>query len=124
MANYIIEREQWENLIGLLVERDAIAGEENAKDSYSGRGMYVGSVPEHCIGFTFDSPGQLLAIGACLPEAYDNGDTGDANPEWITRAARMDTLGQRSIVYFPGWQVESTEDEDDTDSDDTDHDGE
>ncbi len=53
-----LEREQWDNLVSLLIERGAIGIQRNSREDYVGRGMDTGGRRTGCIGFTFADPGQ------------------------------------------------------------------
>lgn len=61
--------------------------EERFTDSYSGRGMYGRT----CVGITTDEPEDLIA------------DAG-------IKGARTDSMGKRTIVYWPALSVEQAAD--------------
>ena len=97
----------WEDLVNLLVDREVIASEDDARTGYTGRGER-----DHGIGFTIDFPAGALQLGAALAEAFN---TIDALVEMAAdgygvhdflRDARTDNMGRDTIVYFPGHKAQ------------------
>jgi len=76
---------------------------------YSGRGMYGAN----CLGFTTDDPNGLsFRLGQICAERDGYSD----DPDWPTVAhflgrATTDNMGRSTIIYWPGLQVEGTDDE-------------
>jgi hypothetical protein len=98
--------------------------EEAIREDYSGRGMYG----DRCLGFTLDSATQIATLSAelCRQAMYEAASAepatsvtaqevtvaieSDANTGIdivvnLFDAAREDSMGRGSIVYFPGWTL-------------------
>jgi hypothetical protein len=71
---------------------------------YSGRGMYGSS----CIGFvTSDPMGLAMALTVVLIELQSQ-DIADV-PDWSDLTVRTDSMGLSTILYFPNWHFDGTE---------------
>ena len=71
---------------------------------YSGRGMYG----KECIGFVTDQPMMLaMALTAILIDLRSQDIEGV--PEWSDLTVRTDNMGMSSIIYFPNWRFDGTE---------------
>ena len=88
--------------------------DDDIRNDYSGRAMYGAE----CFGVTTDQPQLVgLAIVTALIEAANgdiDADYAVAEAARIVGAARTDSMGRSTIIYFPGWQL-ATEDDDDRD---------
>jgi len=70
--------------------------------AYSGRGMYG----KECIGFVTDEPMALaMALTVVLIDLEDTADV----PEWSDLTVRTDSMGLSSILYFPNWYFNGSE---------------
>lgn len=91
-----ITRDQANELVQALdLEQDDL------RTDYSGRGMYG----DECFGLIIDVPD--LIVGVAMRDVFGE-DAWD-----IARAARTDSMGRSTIVYFPGWKVEDEDTDDD-----------
>jgi hypothetical protein len=83
---------------------DYVQGE--TRTDYTGRGMY----PNTCIGITTSDPYKVgYAIAATF--GIDTLSTDDdvdriATGERLAGAITVDSMGNDTIVYFPGWALE------------------
>lgn len=97
-----LERDDIERLL-----HDLDLDEDALREDYSGRSMYGRT----CFGITLEQYSEIneVALGVALHEVFD--DTA-----WeLARAARFDSMGLGRIVYFPGFEVEAAEDDEDED---------
>lgn len=94
------------NRIDYNIIRDAAQeigsyGANTIRTDYSGRGMYG----RECFGIVVDSVAELLDFwtGIVIEDEWTAGQ--------LARDAREDGMGQRTIVYFPGWQLDNAQDD-------------
>ena len=83
------------------------------REDYSGRGMFGRT----CFGLVYSgTAGQLCA---CFLRAMDDDGTGTAQElADLLDDMRTDSMGYDTIYYFPGWELEESEDPKDEDWDD------
>jgi hypothetical protein len=85
-------------------------------NNYSGRGMYGG---EPCWGIVYDCssvmPKFLVNAGIVALEREQNEQPGFHTDDVNDLAGVMctDSMGHGAIMYFPGWQIDGWQDEDD-----------
>ncbi len=91
-----LTEDEWNALVDELIEHDVIDDEASARRDYVGRGMRGDST---CIGIVVESTTGLIGIGAALVKISDE-------PFAIAGDAWLDSMGKRTIVYWPSWQVE------------------
>lgn len=78
--------------------------EVTIRTDYSGRGMYG----DQCFGLVFEQEVRHpWAFFAALGIVQESMDPPDFDALELARAARSDSMGVGTIVYFPGWTVES-----------------
>jgi hypothetical protein len=79
--------------------------DEDFRTDYSGRGMYGAT----CFGIvTSNVPRTLMLMATGIIEASDiEGGEGIDLVSELAGVARVDSMGLSSIVYFPGYELDS-----------------
>jgi hypothetical protein len=98
-----------ETLPRLLIETvvDQFAGDIEIYEDYSGRGMYGAT----CFGLTCSGDviyPFFVELGAEVARVVESGDLDvyDDLAGDLARAARTDSMGRDTIVYFPGFSLD------------------